>query len=179
MVWNTDTREAIATLEQAGDISSLAFSLDGTWLASGSSEGSVTLWKVEGTNFIPEDIQLRLNGYARELAFSPDNQWLAGAGSTGFAYLWDLATLQEMTRIRHGNNPVTSVSFSPDGTRLFTVSRKVVRIWDLARISFVPKDQLIPVACTHLLTNLSRDDWNNYFPNEEYRPTCPNLEEEE
>lgn len=178
-VWNADTQEEIVDLPQAGDISSLAFSHDGTLLATGSSEGSVILWKVEGTNFTQAGDLLHLNGYPRSLSFSPDGKWLAGGGSTGFAYLWDVATIQEMARIHHGNNPVTSVSFSTDGTRLFTVSRKVIRIWDLARISFVPKDQLIPVACTHLLTNLSRDDWNIYFPNEEYRPTCPDLEEEE
>jgi hypothetical protein len=42
----------------------------------------------------------------------------------------------------------------------------------------VPKDHLIQIACTHLLTNLESDDWNIYFPNEEYQPTCPDLEEE-
>lgn len=177
-IWNTDTREEIAELEQAGDIISLAFSPDGTWLATGSSEGSVALWEVEGMNFIRQETQLRLNGYSRELAFSPDNKWLAGGGSSGFAYLWDLAITQELARIRHGNNPVTSVSFSPDGTELFTVTRKVVRIWDIPRIRLVPKDDLIPIACTHLLTNLKRDDWNLYFPGEEYRFTCPDLEEE-
>ena len=83
-----------------------------------------------------------------------------------------------MARIRHGNNPVTSVSFSPDGTRLFTVSRKVVRIWDIAGIPLVPKERLISIACSHLLTNFSREDWQIYFNNEEYRSTCPNLEEE-
>jgi WD40 repeat protein len=178
-VWNTDTREEIAELPQLGDISSLAFSPDGTWLAAGSSEGPVLLWRVEGTNFTAVDAEFHLNGYPRELAFSPDNKWLAGGGSTGFAYLWDLANTQEMARIRHGNNPVTSVAFSPDGAQLFTVARKIVRIWDIPSLRLVPKDRLIQIACSHLLTNLSREDWNFYFTNEEYHPTCPDLEEEQ
>lgn len=178
-VWNTDTREEVADLPQLGDISSLAFSTDGAWLATGSTEGTVSLWKVEGTNFTRTDTLLRLNGYPRELAFSPDNKWLAAGGSTGFAYLWDIATQQELARIRHGSNPVTSVSFSPDGASLISVTRKVVRIWDIPSLRLVPKEQLIQIACSHLLANLSRSDWNIYFANEEYHPTCPDLEEEQ
>ena len=178
-VWNIETREEVANLPQLGDISSLAFSPDGTWLATGSSEGNVILWKVEGTTFTPEEIELRLNGFSRELAFSPDNKWLAAGGSTGFAYLLDVATQQELARIRHGNNPVTSVAFSPDGAGLFTVTRKVIRIWDIPSLRLVPKDQLIQTACSHLLANLSRNDWNIYFANDEYHPTCPDLEEEQ
>jgi WD40 repeat protein len=49
------------------------------------------------------------------------------------AFLWDMATAQEMARIPH-DNPVTSVSFSPDGAQLLTVSRKVARIWDISAI---------------------------------------------
>jgi len=108
------------------------------------------------------------------LAFSPDNKWLAGGGSTSYAYLWDTNSAQEMARIPHGN-PITSVSFSPDGTQLFTVSRKVVRIWDIYAIPLVSKDELISHACSYLVTNLSMEDWTNYFANEEYRPICPDL----
>ncbi|PWB69814.1 MAG: hypothetical protein C3F07_18405 [Anaerolineales bacterium] len=177
-VWNADTREEVAELPQAGDISSLAFSPNGKFLATGNSEGSVILWSIAGTKFTKAGDILYLNGYARSLAFSPDGKWLAGGGSTGFAYLWDIATTQEMTRIRHGNNPVTSVSFSTDGSQLFTVARKIVRLWDIQSLALVPRDQLIPFACKHLLTNLSLEDWKTYFANEDYHSTCPGLEEE-
>ena len=119
-----------------------------------------------------------MNGAPRALAFSSDNQWLAGGGSTSYAYLWDTKTVQEMARVAHGN-PVTSVSFSPDGTQLLTVSRKVVRIWDINSIRLVPKEDLIPFACSHLVSNLSQEMWTNFFGEEEYRPICPNLPEPE
>jgi WD40 repeat protein len=177
--WDLETRaESAEPKRQAGDISSMAFSTDGTLLATGSSEGTVMLWNVDGTDLTPTGKPLHLNGSPRFLAFSPDNTWLAGGGSTSYAYLWDIANAQELARLPHGN-PVTSVSFSPDGTQLFTVSRKVVRIWDMRAIPLATRDELITHACSHLVTNLSAEDWINYFADEEYRLICPDLAGEE
>ncbi len=74
---------------------------------------------------------------------------------------------------------VTSVSFSLDGSQLFTVSRKVVRIWDVKSIRLIPREQLISFACSHLVTNLSQNAWTLFFGKEEYRPICPGLPEPE
>ncbi len=175
VVWNTATKEQIAELRQAGDIRSITVSSDGRLLATGSSEGSVALWKVEGNAIILAGDLLHLNGIVESLAFSPNSQWLAGGGSTGFAYLWDVSTFQEMARIPHGNNRVTSVAFSPDGTQLLTVSRKVVRIWNISAIALTPRTDLIPIACSHLTANFSQEDWVTYFSDEEYQLICPTL----
>jgi WD40 repeat protein len=172
-IWNADTQKELTGLQHTGDIVSLAFSKDGTLLATGSTEGTVTMWKTnEEGGFSQTGSILKLNGYPRFLAFSPDNTWLAGGGSTSFAYLWDVSSSQELARIAHGN-PVTSVTFSPDGKTLFTVSRKVVRLWDIAMLPKIPRNELIPIACSHLIANLSRDDWSTYFVNEDYQAICP------
>ena len=118
---------------------------------------------------------MQLNGEPRALAFSPDGHWLAGGGSSGFAYLWDVDAAQEMVRIPHGANAVTSITFSLDGTQLLTVSRKVVRIWDISAIPQTPKDNLISTACSHLVENLGQADWLTYFKDESYQPICPNF----
>ncbi|HSG43733.1 MAG TPA: hypothetical protein VLA72_11310, partial [Anaerolineales bacterium] len=173
-VWDASMQEEITDLSQVGDINSLAFNNDGTLLATGSTEGTVLLWKVEGTSFTQTGNNVQLNGHARFLAFSSDNKWLAGGGSTGFAYLWDIATTQELARIPHGD-PVTSTTFSPDGKYLFTVSRKVVRIWDIFSLPQILKDDLIPAACSHIVENLSMDDWIVYFEDEEYQAICSDL----
>ena len=176
MVWDITNKSRILELAQPGDIVSLAFSQDGKWFASGSSGGSVILWKVDGAKFTPAGNPIQLNGEPLFLAFSPDNRWLAGGSSSGFAYLWETATGQEMNRIPH-SDPVTSVSFSPDGSLLLTVSRKVVRIWTISSLPLVSKDELIPFACSHLTSNLGRDEWSALLGNEEYRLTCPGLPE--
>jgi WD40 repeat protein len=134
----------------------------------------VTVWSVDANTFTRKGNTLRVNGFPRALAFSADNRWLAGGGSTSYAYLWDVESMQEMARIPHGN-PVTSVSFSPDGNELLTASRKVVRIWDMNSIRLVPTEELIPFACSHLVSNLDHEMWSIFFAGEEYRPICPNL----
>jgi len=175
-IWDIVTKEKVSELSQVGDISPLAFSREGQWLASGSSESRVVLWQVEGNTFTAQGAPLQLNNEPNILAFSPDSRWLAGGGPSGFAYLWDTATTQEMTRIPH-NDPVTSVSFSPDGKLFLTVSRKFVRIWAVESLPMVPREKLIQVACSHLTSNFSTEEWHNIFGEEEYRLTCPDLPE--
>jgi len=174
-VWDIATKELVVELPQPGDIKSIAVSLDGELLATGSSEGTVVIWKVDGNKLTQSGGPLRLNGFTEALAFSPDDLWLAGGGNTGFAYLWDVTVVQEITRIPHGNNRVTSVAFSPDGTQLLTVSRKVVRMWNISAISLTPTADLIPLACSHLITNFSQEDWVTYFSDEDYQLICPTL----
>jgi WD40 repeat protein len=176
-IWDLTTHEPLRDLTQKGDIISVIFSQDGNWLATGSAEGTVLLWRVEGASFNQRGGPLRLNGRPQILSFSPDNRWLVGGSSSGFANLWDTATVQEVARIPH-NDPVTGVSFSLDGLQLLTVSRKVVRIWNVAAIPLIPQDQLITSACSHLTNNLSQDNWASFFGDEEYRLLCPDLPEE-
>ena len=178
-VWDLAKRaETSARLTQAGDIVTVAFSPDGNMLATGSADGSVILRKVAGNTFSQVGETISIVGARRMLlAFSPDNKWLAG-GSFGFAYLWDSATAQEAARLPHGSNPVTSVSFSNDGSQFITVSRKVVRIWDFASIPLISEERLIEYACSHLTFNLSRDEWTIYFGETPYNLTCANLTED-
>ena len=174
-VWDLSTKQQITELHQSGDIVTATFNQDGTILATGSSENTVILWKVDGNIFSQIGDAINTNGYPRMLAFNPNGKWLAGGGSSGFAYLWNTESMQELARISHGKNPVTSVSFSPDGSQLLTVSRKVVRIWDISAIPLTPKDKLVDFACSHLVTNFSANEWSSYFEDQPYNLTCPSL----
>ncbi len=175
-IWDMNTKTSVADLPQSGDIVALAFSNDGQWLATGSSEGTIAVWKIEGATFTRAGNDLRLNGDVNMLAFSPDDKWLAGGSTTGFAHLWDVGTTQEFSRIRH-SDPVTSVAFSNDGTQLVTVSRKIVRVWDLSLLQSIPTEGLISFACKHLTANLSKSQWATFFGTAEYAPICEGLPE--
>jgi WD40 repeat protein len=116
-----------------------------------------------------------MNGQPLAATFSPDNRWLAAGSSSTFAYLWDIASGEEVTRLPH-SEAVTSVSFSSDGNLLATVSRKVVQFWDVPALPLVPTSELINEACSHLTANINESEWENIFPEEEYRLICPDLQ---
>jgi len=176
IVWNYQTRNSVAELPQIGNIVTIIFSSDGKWLATGSSEGIVLLWKVENGSFTQTGNKIQLRGLPQMLAFSPDGKLLAGASTSGFAYLWDVATTQELTRIRHSES-VTSVSFSLDGSQLITVSRKIVQIWDVFALSFANLEELIPFTCRRIISNLNQDTWQTLFAGDEYKLICPDRPE--
>jgi WD40 repeat protein len=173
-VWDYQAGTMIAELPQPGAIIAATFSGDGKWLATSSSEGFIYLWNVEQRTFTQTGNAIQLDGQAQVLAFSADDAWLAGGGTSGFTYLWSTSSSEELARIPH-TDPVTSVAFSLDGTQLFTVSRKVVRIWDIPSIRLVPRDMLIDFACSHLTSNLDKNDWTTLFGQESYRAICSKL----
>ncbi len=172
-VWDLAAKRQVADLPQIGKIQALAFSRDGNWLATASSEGTIMFWKA-GQGYAQLPKSMLVSGQARLLSFDPDHRWMAVAGSAGFVYLWDVDAAQEVARLPHGD-AVTSVSFSPDGKYLATVSRKVVDIWDTASIPVVTTDNLDSAACGRLTSNLTTDEWNILFAGEEYRLLCPDL----
>lgn len=112
-------------------IQSLAFSHDGTLLASGGYR-DIKLWQR------PRDVRLAAFDTAaadgtQTIAVSADGKWLATAAADHSVKLWDLATGQLARALAGHTAAVTSLRFSPDGARLFSGSAdKSVRVWQVA-----------------------------------------------
>ncbi len=117
----------------------LAFSPDGTRLASWSSDKTVRLWDVSTTKELA--VLRGHGGPISHVAFSPDGTRLASASKSwsdesagdNTVRVWDALTGKELAVLRGHVGRVSSVAYSPDGNRLASGSMdKTVRLWDVS-----------------------------------------------
>ena len=97
----------------------MAFSPDGTLLATASHDGTARIWDLAtGTT------RTTLQGHTgtRGVAFSPDGTLLATASDDGTARIWDLATGIPPAPPCKATRRPERVAFSPDGALLATAS---------------------------------------------------------
>jgi WD40 repeat protein len=138
ILWDTATGRELARLayRHESTILGLAFSPDGTRLASASAGGFVDVWETTtGQRCYPS---LSASGVLTGVTFSPDGRRLAAAGTDGFVRIWDAVTGNQLVVLAAFGAPATGhygytarVVFSPDGTRLAANSWDgTVSLWD-------------------------------------------------
>jgi WD40 repeat protein len=152
------------------------FSSDLRWLATGrnsevgNGDSAVRIWDLAHFDLRPR-VLYGHQSYIADLSFSPDGHWLASSSYDHAVILWpvDLPDLKPF-RLQGHANTVGAVAFRQDGQLLATGSADgTIRLWTL------PVTELIQLACQTAGRNLSPSEWQQYFGEEEYRKTCPNL----
>ena len=145
-VWDPKTGEALSTLDEHAmpvdmsddpevfafmwegpQILALAFSSDGTRLASASKDKTVRLWNIN----THESMTLQKHtGWPNVLAFSPNGKMLASGSVDKTVQLWDTTTGEPLATLTGHVNGITALAFSPDGTTLASTSADgAIRFW--------------------------------------------------
>ncbi len=148
-VWDVATRKKLSTLRGHVDLPlqplnkpvhplfkrnwvlSVAFSPDGTRLASGSTDTTVRLWDTTGDR---DSMTLQKHtGPTNVLAFSPDGKMLASGSTDKTVQLWDTTTGEPLATLTGHLNGINALAFSPDGNTLASGSTDgTIRFWDVA-----------------------------------------------
>jgi WD40 repeat protein len=120
------------TLEGHSDsVMSVAFSPDGSKVASGSYDRTVRVW-----NVVTGQAEQTLEGHWRSVtsvAFSPDGSKVASGSRDDTVRVWNVATGQAEQTLGTGWRSVSSVAFSPDGSKVMSESDncRAVQEWDV------------------------------------------------
>ena len=136
-LWQTATGQRIGSALPAvghGRYRAVAFSPDGTLLATLGADGTARIWNVTTQQEIGAPMTVdRPGALTGAVAFSPSGRTLVTVGAGGQAQLWSVATHRALGKPMAAGPATTVVTFSPDGTRLATAgSDGSVRLWDVA-----------------------------------------------
>jgi hypothetical protein len=137
-LWDVASGKQIATAHaRSGAVFGVAFSPDGKRFAACGTDQSVhlieTLSGQEIMTFFPGKAGVE------SVAFSPDGTRLAAAvADIGNIRIWDASQKHETAILSEHTDTVTSVTFSLDGSRIYSESENEKLVWDVATRETLP-----------------------------------------
>jgi WD40 repeat protein len=166
-LWQKENWSVPTTLANTRGIYRLAFSPDGTFLAGGSLDGKILLWRVEDLS-LKRTLDIHIDGQRNDIfsiAFSPDGQVLAIASYDGKIRFWHVNNEYQQPVILNSEEEETTASFelafSPDGlllaSRYGDLGIKIYRTSDGSLLSMLgterpksPQDSTISIITSDI-----------------------------
>ncbi|MDE0638627.1 MAG: hypothetical protein OXI43_22535 [Candidatus Poribacteria bacterium] len=150
-LWNTETgtlRQKFST--HSGKVTSVAYSPDGSMLASAGDDNVIRVWNAEAGQRLQT-----LYGHSNSVtlvAYSPDGNKLASTSDDGTILLWDISNVKQLRELKFGDKKSQNISqwdlpkgasarlgkglvkdmaYSPDGKHLAVASTIGIWIYDV------------------------------------------------
>lgn len=142
-VWETATGKLLLALEHKDGVTAVAFSPDGTRLATGTESSVARIFELStGRPLTP---YMRHADQVIALAFSPDGRLLATSTTGSNLRVWDASTGEPLTPPLKLSNAADRVAFVAGGKY---AAAKTSRSWELFRLELdqAPVDDLLALA---------------------------------
>jgi WD40 repeat protein len=152
----------------------MSFSEDGHYVAARLSDNSGLVFQPPAGKIVT---RLQPSGGVLAVALSPDARFVATGGNDHAAQVFDTLHGALVARIECAG-PVKAVAFSADGNYLISAAVENEGSEDVnlaVQRNFWRHQDLGMQACARLNRNFSPQEWQQYFPGQEPRKTCPNL----
>lgn len=176
-VWDAQTGAHKTTLTgHTKQVNSVAYSLDGKTLVSGSTDGTVRLWDattgkykpiLKHTTWISALFQW-LNAPVRSVAYSPDGNTVAAGSMDSDVRLWDTQSQGLKVTLGGHSGPVEAIVYSPDGKTIATAgdwTGNTVRLWD----AVTGETRAVLTGYTHISTVAYAPDGKTIATSGDYR----------
>jgi WD40 repeat protein len=126
-------------------VSAVAVAPDGSWLATGGTDGEVRTWDA-ATGQVRAFFAAH-DGSVTALGVAPDGKWLATTGDDRLIRVWDVAALHAQGNPGVPRRPASALAAAPDGNWVATYGDKKVQVWNAATrqartILANPRDQV-------------------------------------
>ena len=169
-LWNVASgqRQGQPIMEDGLVMSRVIFSPDGKTLAAATGYGSITLWDVANRTIYRSIALGRYSFRVIQCGVQP------GWQNTGRKRLWEGLSMGccNSPIVEFNCQPLKStvsrIAFSPDGKILASGSDDgTITLWNMEPQMWIER------ACLEVGRNFTQSEWQQYFPGEAYRATCP------